>query len=74
MKKWEYKLLRSPCDDPAFAAGFNALGENGWELVGAVMMRTNFDASFISLFTFKREIPEPPASDKTYFEPFSINF
>lgn len=70
MKKWEYKCLRSRCDDPSFEAGFNALGENGWELVVTVVIPSNFDTNHIALFIFKREKQE---KEEKYFEPLPID-
>jgi hypothetical protein len=60
MKKWEYKSVKKICASPDFDAEFNELGKEGWEMVAAIMIKSNFDSTLIPTFVFKREIPEKP--------------
>lgn len=60
MQKWEYKVLTEPSNRPNLQDSFNELGQESWELVSATTMRAEV-SMYVTVFTFKREIPEPQA-------------
>jgi hypothetical protein len=60
VKKWEYKVLRLPCDRANLEEELNTLGNDGWELCSSGTVATNFQPDTrVLLLTFKRENPKP---------------